>query len=618
MLTSQAHRGPDDEGTFVMRCGDTTLGLGARRLAIIDLSPAGHQPMIHPETGDCLVFSGEIYDFLSLRHELEADGVVFRGHSDTEVLLHALVKWGPSCLSRLNGMFALAFFERRTRRLLLARDPLGIRPLYVASAPGVFLFANEVRAIMASGLVPQTVDKEGLSGMVAYGAVQEPRTLFANVRAFPPGCWQRSSIDDLCDGHQPRAYRHWKYPEVRANITAADAVDAVQASLTSAVRDHLVTDVPIGLFLSSGLDSAIVAGLATRHGPPVRAFTVSLPDEPDMSELTVARETAHLMGAEHTAVELTAQDALTTVSRWLQSLDQPSADGLNTYVIAQAVRSRGIGVALSGLGGDELFGGYSTFVHVPVATKLRAPLSHLPASLRRTLTSVVTLGQAEALRLKAQDMMSSNGGVLDLYLLRRQEMSNRQLVALGIDPSALRSAAHDHLTGNFPDLRLSDQDVVRSVACLESRFYLANTLLRDADANCMAHSLEVRVPMLDRRVIDCVLSMPGRVLLPSGKADKPLLRRSFAPLLRDRLVAQKKRGFMLPIARWMVGPLRDICEGALDGLKSQSHLLPGGIDSVWRAFLAAPNGHMWARAFSLCVLGAYLQRMKPHSAVRAA
>ena len=618
MLKGQIHRGPDDGGEHIITRDTATVGLGARRLAIIDLSPAGHQPMTHPETGDSLVFSGEIYNFRPLRKELEALGVVFRGQSDTEVLLHALVNWGPDCLSRLHGMFALAFFERHQRRLLLARDPLGIRPLYVATVPGAFLFANEVRAILASGLVSCSVSREGLGGMVAFGAVQEPYTLFENIRAFPPGSWQRSSIDELRDGHRARSHRHWTYPKAQTGVSEADAVNAVQETLTAAVRDHLVTDVPVGVFLSSGLDSAIVAGLATRYGPPVRAFTVGLPDAPDMNEVTLARETALLTGADHTVIEITAQAALATVSAWLRSLDQPSADGLNTYVIAKAVRDHGIGVALSGLGGDELFGGYSTFVHIPLAKKLRAPMRPLPASLRRMLTSIATSGQSEALRLKAEDMMSTDGGLLDLYLLRRQEMSNEQLFRLGIDPAKLRSSAHEYLTESFPDLSVDDDDVVRTVARLESRFYLGNTLLRDSDSNCMAHSLEVRVPMLDRRVIDVVLSMPGQILLPSDRADKHLLRRAFAPLLRDRLIHQKKRGFMLPIAQWMLGPLRELCVGALDSLKSDGHFSPDGVDAVWKSFLASPRSQMWARAFTLCVLGVYLREMRQQSAdVRA-
>jgi asparagine synthase (glutamine-hydrolysing) len=614
MLTAQIHRGPDDGGQEVFALGDSALGLGARRLAIIDLSPAGHQPMIHPETGDTLVFSGEIYDFRSLQAELEANGVVFRGRSDTEVLLHALVRWGPACLSRLKGMFALAFFQRQQRRLLLARDPLGIRPLYVAAVPGAFLFANEVRAILASGLVPYALDMQGIGGMVAFGAVQEPNTLFKNIRAFSPGCWQSCPIDGLRDGSTAPAYRHWKYPAVQADVSAAEAVPAVEAALEAAVHDHLVSDVPIGLFLSSGLDSAIVAGLATRYGSEVRAFTVGFPDAPDMSEVTTARETAQLMGADHTTIELPAREALATVSEWLQSLDQPSADGLNTYVIAKAVRDHGIGVALSGLGGDELFGGYSTFVHIPVAKGLQAPIRRLPMSVKRMLALAATSGQSEAVRLKTEDMICNNGDVLDLYLLRRQEMSNRQLLGLGINPAQIQAAARDHLAQTFPDLSVDDRDIVRSIACLESRFYLGNTLLRDSDSNCMAHSLEVRVPMLDRRVIDCVLSLPGRILLPSGKANKHLLRRSFAPLLRPRLIKQKKRGFMLPIARWMTGPLRELCETALTDLKAHATLSGEGVDSVWRSFLASPHSQMWSRAFTLCVLGVHLREMRRHSA----
>ena len=610
MLAAQIHRGPDDSGEELIPLGDSTLALGARRLAVIDVSPAGHQPMIHPDTGDCLVFSGEIYDFRSLRKELEGSGVVFRGQSDTEVLLHALVVWGPDCLARLNGMFALAFFDRRRGSLLLARDALGIRPLYVAAAPGVFLFANEVRAILASDLIRRSLDPTGVAGMVALGAVQDPNTLFESVRAFPPGCYQSCSLGAWRDGRPVPMRRLWKYPALQPRVSGADAIATVGAKLESAVRDHLVSDVPMGIFLSSGIDSAVVGGLAARSGVTVRAFTLGFPDVPELSEVSSAQETASLAGADHTAIQITGEEAVAAASEWLESLDQPSADGLNTYMVARAARQHGITVALSGLGGDELFGGYSTFVHIPIANRLRAGFSRLPTSMGRGLTSLATRGQSEVVRFKAHDMLCTKGDVLDLYLLRRQELSNRQLSKLGIDAARIRSLAHTHLAQACPDLPLDDSDIVRTVACLETRLYLLNTLLRDGDCSCMACSLELRVPMLDRRIIDYVLSLPGRILLPERKANKHLLRSAFSQLIPSRVLTQKKRGFMLPISRWMLGPLRELCETGLSDLKSSGTLASEGVDEVWRSFLAAPHSQMWSRAFTLCVLGVYLGRMQ--------
>ena len=605
MTHAQSHRGPDDEGQSFISVGDHVLVFGQRRLAIQDLTAAGHQPMVHPDTGSQLVFNGEIYNVGSLRSELESLGHNFQGQSDTEVLLHGLDRWGPEYLKRLYGMFALGFYNARTRSLLLARDPLGIKPLYVASVAGRVLFASEVRAILASMLVTRELDPAGVASLLAFGAVQQPMTLFRDIKSFPAGCHETFDSEGRSDG----PVRYWEFPQADPRITEAEAIGRLRALLHTALQEHMISDVPVGVFLSSGLDSTIVAALAGRYTAYLRSFTVGFPDQPDLSELALARETAQLFGLEHCEINVTGDEAEHATLEWLDALDQPSFDGLNVYLIAKATRARGIKVALSGQGGDELFGGYPSFSDVGRLHRILGGLQWVPASVRQTLCSVGSVGRSEAVRQKLVDIVSTDGSVIDLFLQRRRAMSDAQLRSLGIDAKPLGLTCGFQHPAALRDLSLSSSDVTHAVSVLESVIYLGNMLLRDGDANGMAHGLEIRVPLLDRRLIDYAFSIPGRVRLPNGRADKHLLRRAFSSELRPSLLQQSKRGFTLPIRRWMTGRLRRLCEEALSELKRQPIIRPGGVDAIWASFRASPESPIWSRAFALVVLGYYLRTL---------
>jgi asparagine synthase (glutamine-hydrolysing) len=607
MVAAQIHRGPDDSGEEVVPFGSGFLGLGHRRLSIIDLSPAGHQPMVHPQTGDQIVFNGEIYNFQRLRRELLDAGETFVGHSDTEVLLHGLSRWGAEYIKRLHGMFAFAFHNAREQTVLLARDSIGIKPLYLAVTPQAILFASEVRAIIASGLVEPHLDLRGVAGLLAYGAVQRPCTIFKGIRSFPPGSYQVFAAGG--DPARQGMVRFWDYPSPHGDLTEERVLPELGRTLEDSVRDHLVSDVPVGVFLSSGLDSTIVAGLAARHTPRLKSFTVAFADQPDLSEGALAGETAGLFGLDHTEIQITGRDAEQAAIAWLRSLDQPSMDGLNIYIISKAVHARGITVALSGQGGDELFGGYPSFQDVPLLRRIMRWTSWLPGPVRQALAATATVGRSEAVRRKFADIIRTDGSVLALCLQRRRVMSDQQLAFLGIDAQSLG------LSGSFlpPEaitgLNLDGSDVVAAVSQIESLFYQGNTLLRDGDTNSMAHGLEIRVPMLDQRMLDLVCAVPGQVRLPSGSPGKYLLRRAFAPLLRPALTAGSKRGFTLPIRRWMIGPMRDLCQQALLAVKAIGCLRPEGVDAIWDSFLRDPESPIWSRAFTLCVLGFYCQHM---------
>ncbi len=437
MVAALVHRGPDDQGDCFVPMGGAMLGLGFRRLSILDLSQAGHQPMVHPETGDILIFNGEIYNFREMRAELEAGGSRFRGHSDTEVLLHALTKWGPAALNRLAGMYALGFYHAQGQQLLLARDPLGIKPLYVAQTKNEFLFSSEVRSLLSSGLVSRTLEPRGLAAYLAFGAAPSPLTIIKDVEAFPAGSYQWLSSSVL-EKRPPPPKEYWDIPKPREIAPTEDVCQIVRDKLNISVREHLESDVPVGVFLSGGLDSTITASLAAKHTDQLRTFTVGFADNQDLSESNVAAETARQIRSKHFEIQILGEQAESACIEWLGAIDRPSIDGLNTFIISQAVRREGIVVALSGLGGDELFGGYNTFFRIPRLMGALRTIRWLPPSLRSVLSTIGTVGRPQVVVEKAAAMARSSGSLLDLYLFSRRVMSNRQLADLGMNSRTLR------------------------------------------------------------------------------------------------------------------------------------------------------------------------------------
>jgi asparagine synthase (glutamine-hydrolysing) len=562
--------------------------------------------MINPETGDQIIFNGEIYNFQCLARDLAAEGIPLHGHSDTEVLLHGLSLWGTDLIPRLEGMFAFAFYNAREQSVLLARDPVGIKPLYVAHIPGGLVFASEVRAVLASGIVAREWDMQAIAALLAYGAPQQPNTIFASIKSFPPGCFQ--TINPRQIARLPSPQRYWTYPACDDRLDEARSIEAIRTTMEDSVRDHLVADVPVGVFLSSGIDSTIVGTLAGKFSPHIRAFTVGFTDQPDMSEVPLAAETARLAGLRHVDVQITGADAEAACAHWLAVLDQPSMDGLNTYVISQAVRKEGIAVALSGQGGDELFGGYPSFVDVPRLVSMLRLISWMPIPLRKALFRTASFRKSEAVRQKLLDIIECKPRIMELYLQRRRAMSNSQLASLGITARTL-GLNDAYLSEACLDGLRFDGDSTADISRLESHFFQGNMLLRDVDANSMAHSLEIRVPILDKRMLDLACRIPGDVRLPPHARSKHLLRTAFEPMFRPSLMQQKKKGFTLPIRRWMHGPLRELCEASLRHLKSSEMLHAEGVDSVWNTFLKQPESPIWSRAFVLCVLGFYMRKM---------
>lgn len=601
MLPAIAHRGPDDESSEIIpAAGGNVAAFGQRRLAILDLSPAGRQPMTRPDRPSWITFNGEIYNHADLKARLEKLGHRFIGTSDTEVLLHWLDEYGTDGLKDLEGMYTLAWRDAATGRVLLARDPFGIKPLYYATPAAGLVFASEVRAVLASGLVPRRLSKPALATALAYGAVQGPLTIAEGVWEFPAGhfAW--------CDGGKPAPVRFSRPRVCDTAVDAADVEGTVRGLIERAVASHLRADVPVAVLLSSGIDSTILAAVAGKAAPGLQSFTLGFADQPADSEMGDARATAKGIGLDHRDVWLNGPDTLAATRNWLAGLDQPSVDGLNVYVICEAVRRAGIKVALSGLGSDELFGGYPAFRDVGRLTRFARGISWMPRPARAAVAAATAGRRDTATREKLRDILTGPADSRRVYFHRRRLVSDGGMGRLGV------RAADLGLTADYQPAEDTTAvgDSVWMVSEMESRYYQGNMLLRDADGCSMAHGLELRVPFLDQKLAEYVRSLPGRVRLPDGVANKHLLRRAFAPELSKYWNSKPKRGFTLPIRHWLLGPLADLSRASLETLKDSGVVTPAGVDRVWADFSRNPDSPTWTRAFMLVVAGRYLEQTR--------
>jgi len=595
MNAALKHRGPDDQGIVI--CGDVVLG--NTRLAVIDTSHAGHQPMHDPETGNWITYNGETYNFKQLRNEL--DGGVqanpWRSSSDTEVVLRAYRQWGIDAFRRLRGMFALALWDERQRELLLARDPLGIKPIYYYRTERLFVFASEVRALLASGLVPRKLNGAGVDSYLACGSVEAPLTIVEGVRQLLPGQYLQARIDgdgklEVTIGEFATCNR-----EAEVSRSRAEAVARLRSELEESVRLHLVSDVPLGVFLSGGADSSAMVALTSRiAGESPRTFSVVF-DEPEYSEATHARTIAARFRTDHCETRLNEDQLLELLPHALASLDQPTMDGINTFVVAKAVKHAGVTVALSGLGGDELFAGYPSFKRALQVDSMSPLSKHL---LRATSGFGRFALNGSTQRNKFWQLAASDCTPSDVYRI------TRQLFAPDYVRQLTRRAAHDDRL-----CRESTADIVNQISELELRGYMTNTLLRDTDAMSMAHSLEVRVPLVDVKVVEFALSLPGKWKLSNGTngVSKALLADAVADLLPRDLLARPKMGFTLPFEKWMQGRLREEIGAVLeDGDRiANTGLVGGSVRDVWQRFLKKPGAIGWSRPWALYALARWCE-----------
>jgi asparagine synthase (glutamine-hydrolysing) len=611
MIDAQVHRGPDGEGFEVFETPGGALALGHRRLSILDLSDAGRQPMEHPKTGNWISYNGEIYNFKELRKEFAAEGVELKSRCDTEVILHAYAKWGMRCFAKLRGMFAIAIFDRQRKRLVLARDPMGIKPLYYCCGNKGFAFASELLALRAGGVTKGAIDQRALAGLLAYGSVPGPLTMFEDVRLLPPGTHMEVDLAQGPNALDSKPETFWSFPREIRKVSRDEAVAVLRERLSAAVNSHLISDVPVGIFLSSGMDSTAITALASKGAAErVNTFTIGLANQPELDENPVAEETAKIFGTNHRNIVLGDDEISRQASSWFGRIDQPSIDGLNTFVVSWAVRQQGIKVALSGLGGDEIFGGYKTFRQVPRLLPWMKMAGKVPGGLRSAAVRMLFAKKTPQQRIKASEYLHTRATVAGLALRRRRLFTDRENEELGFAATAL-GLSSDFLV---PDLDLDGElvgmDPVSAISYIESRFYMCNTLLRDSDVYAMAHGLETRVPMLDQDLVAAVQSIPGQMRLKGRGANKPLMYEVLGEQVFRDIPFQRKRGFALPYAMWMAGPLREQFEDMLGEVKKSGLLQASKVDHIWRDFLADKRATNWTRPWLLGVLGAWLARLQ--------
>jgi asparagine synthase (glutamine-hydrolysing) len=628
MAAAMSHRGPDDEGFLVNDSRASGLALGMRRLSIIDLQ-TGRQPLWNESRDVAAILNGEIYNYRDLREQLKLFGHRFSTQSDTEILVHAWEEWGEECLAELRGMFAFAIVDFRKHYtsgpvLFLARDPLGIKPLYYTQQREGFAFASEVRALLASGMAPKQLSQDAVTSYLLFGSVSEPVTLLEGVFSLPPG--HRMVIYVPERRRVPRAHPWWdprRSPAARDPRKPQDLDSAsrqLRPLLEDAVRAHLIADVPIGLFLSSGFDSGAIAALAAREHPGIQSFTLAFPGTAyDESALT--RVVAERSGTKHTEVPLDGSAVPSRLEEALASLDQPTMDAINTYFVSWAARQVGLKVALSGLGGDELFAGYSTFSDVPslaslasLATLVPKPFRLASASILRSLLQLWRTPDAAGKAISAW----KNPRILPhAYFFSRALFPPEELQrltqprfrpsAIAADGTTLEPTWVGWLQRAADEARHMDR--VAGVSWMEMRSYMASTLLRDTDSVSMANSLEVRVPLLDTPLAEFVCALPDVARRRAG-VQKALLARALGDLLPQEIAAQKKRTFTLPWEEWLRGPLRSRLESGFADVAPalKPYWKEEGVRAVWNAFLARKT--TWSRPWSLFVLNEWCRRLE--------
>jgi asparagine synthase (glutamine-hydrolysing) len=613
MSDAMAHRGPDASGTW--DSAPNARGWGAmlahRRLSILDLSPAGAQPMVDPVTGHVVSFNGEIFNFRDLRRRLETEGQDFQSTGDTAVMLRALSLHGARATSWLRGMFAFACWDPLQRRLLLARDSLGIKPLYIARSSDPdsgwsVAFASELRALLASGLlgVPR-LNPLAAASSVWNGFVVGPCTAVKGVELLWPG--RLVEFDDT--GKEVRQEDFWRVPH-HASKPTMDA-EALAAILEETLRLHLASDVPLAVFLSGGIDSSAMANLAQRAAQsPIHTFTLAF-EEQELNEGPIARRIAAAIGTQHHEVVLTQGRFLANLETALDSLDQPTFDGLNAYFMSQAIRDAGFTVALSGTGGDELFGGYTTFRDLPVLNRWALRAAWAPRSLLVAAAALATRplrrsGQAalpQTRWAKLPDMVRRGTDLLSLYQLAYA------LFLPGFQREVLAPDFAEPLADGLPpamreriDAETAGRTPLSAISVMEQRLFLGERLLRDNDAASMACSLEQRVPLVDQVLFESVDRLPDQARYqPLGR--KTMLRRIGLRGLDPALFERPKSGFVLPFDRWIRCGLKTTMDNILRDPQAvaAAGLAPAAVERLWRAFLDGAPGLYWSRVWSIFV-----------------
>jgi asparagine synthase (glutamine-hydrolysing) len=631
MTQRLAHRGPDAQA--IWRDAAAGIGLGHRRLSILDLSAAGAQPMASHDGRFVASFNGEIYNYLDVRRELERGGPIdWRGHADTEVLLEAIARWGlQAALQRMEGMFALALWDRQARTLHLARDRFGEKPLYYGIAAGHLLFASELKALEAFPGFAPGIDRDALAEFMRYGYVPAPASIHRGIAKLPPGTRIELRAERLHDT-LPAPVAWWSATDAARAAQArpfegeeADAAAQLDALLRRAVESRMQSDVPLGALLSGGIDSStVVALMQAQRRDRVRTFCIGS-DAPGFDEARHARAVAAHLGTDHTELYVTARDALDVVPLLPTMYDEPFADSsqVPTFLVSRLARQH-VTVALSGDGGDELFGGYNRYVH---GARLWRRLRGLPVSWRRLLArgmtaatpSLLDRGVALAGRMAPSELAAGRAGdklhkLAGFLSSTSQDELHRRMLSLWPHPESFVLGSTRRESDGLRD----DGDFAEHAMLADTLRYLPDDILAKVDRASMAVGLEARVPFLDSAVFDFAWRLPLHLRIQAGRG-KPLLRRVLAGYVPPALFERPKQGFAVPVGQWLRGELREWAQALLDParLRAEGYLDPGPIAQCWREHLSGRRN--WdSRLWTVLMFQAWLERRGATGAVATA
>ncbi|HEX7414737.1 MAG TPA: asparagine synthase (glutamine-hydrolyzing) [Bacteroidia bacterium] len=598
MNNAIAHRGPDAEGTW----NDEYAYLGHRRLSIIDLSDSGTQPLHSYDNRYVIIYNGELYNYKELRLQLQRaiqgtqeQPYFFKTQTDTEVILASYMRWGNDCLQHFNGMFAFAIYDKQTKNTFIARDRMGIKPLYYTFQNNTLLFASEIRAILQSNLVEKKINQDGLVDYLQYQTVHAPNTIAQDINMLLPGHYLTLENKEIKTQVYWQLEKSFNYASISKSYE--DVCKDVRSLFYEAVERRLVSDVPFGAFLSGGIDSsAIVGAMSQISTQQVKTFSVVF-NESEFSEAHYARIVSKKFNTEHHEIKLSPQDFLQQLPEALHAMDHPSGDGPNTYVVSKATKNAGITMALSGLGSDELFCGYPVFKQLYKLEK-QWWLNFIPRLLRvpagLALTSVnKSIASQKLAELISKPQISFNYA----YPLSRQVLMDKQVKQL-----LQRSDLPMNTVYRF--LRLLDfndkNHRVGKYSISEISTYMQNVLLRDTDQMSMASALEVRVPFLDYKLVEYVLGVSDKHKYPH--TPKKLLTDSLQDLLPAEIINRKKMGFVLPWQVWMKNELKSFCEENLAQLENIG-FNPNAVNKLWQSFLKGDPQVTWSRIWHLVVLG---------------
>jgi len=600
MTDAIAHRGPNSQGLW----NDEHCFFGHRRLSIIDLSEAGNQPFISQDGRYILIYNGELYNYKDLKFELQRAEhgsknipYIFKTNTDTEVILASYLRWGNNCVKRFNGMFAFAIWDTIEQKLLIARDRLGVKPLYYQYKNNTLVFASEIRALIYSGIIDKKINQSAIAEYIQYATVHAPNTMLEGVKMLMPGHLIEFNIQHSTFN----ITKYWninEYTTSKQDLSYKETCNKVNELLTASVERRLVADVPFGAFLSGGIDSSAIVGLMSKVSTgKIQTFNVSF-DEGEFSEAKYAKQIAQKFNTQHHEIKLTPTDFLNQLPEALAAIDHPSGDGPNSYIVSKATKQAGITMALSGLGGDEVFAGYDVFKRMSDLEK-KAWLNMIPAKglvgklISAKKKSVQGDKMAEILNLQAISSFHA-------YPI------NRKLYNQSDYQSLLKQRTNDDLFIKelIKNIQIDNKHILSKISLYEMQTYMQNVLLRDADQMSMAVALEVRVPFLDYQLVEFVLGVKDEYKFPH--TPKKLLIDSLGDLLPDEIVNRPKMGFTLPWKDWLKGDLREFCEDNIIQFSKRSFVNREAILIIWNRFLNNDPKITWSRIWHLVVLNNWI------------